>query len=371
MKRLNFIILLTILMSMTGINAYAYDIRVENADGATIYYNYINDETELEVTYYDNHYSSWDNYYTERSALTYVGDLVIPEEVTYYNTTRKVTCIGQWAFCNCKSLTSVTIPNGVKYIYGSAFYYCTTLTSVTIPNSVEHIGTGAFRACQALTSLTIPDGVKIIGEGAFKGCSSLASVTIPSSVKTIYNEAFSGCSSLTSLEIPNSVGYICESAFQYCSSLTSLEIPNSVGYIEYAAFSFCRSLTSLTIPSSVKDIGSYAFYGTKLSTIVSLIEDPSPIVGKGQIWSTFSDDTFTKATLYVPAGSVEKYKTTNGWKDFGHIVPLDEGMSVKVMESDNDSPSEYFLLNGQQVEKPQKGLNIVKIGDKAIKVLMK
>ena len=158
-----------------------------------------------------------------------------------------------------------------------------------------------------------------------------------------------------------------------CSSLTSVEIPSSVEYIYYAAFSNCRSLTSVTIPSSVKDIGSYAFNGPKLSTIVSLIEDPSPIVivGKGQIWSTFSDDTFTKATLYVPAGSVEKYKTTYGWKDFGHIVPLDEGMSVKVMESDNDSPSEYFLLNGQQVDQPQKGLTIVKTGKKAVKVLVK
>ncbi|MBQ6063757.1 MAG: leucine-rich repeat domain-containing protein, partial [Prevotella sp.] len=155
-----------------------------------------------------------------------------------------------------------------------------------------------------------------------------------------------------------------------CISLTSVTL-NSVEYITFRAFQGCRSLTSVTLPSSVKEIGSYAFYGSKLSTIVSLIEDPIPIVGKGQIWSTFSDDTFTKATLYVPAGSVEKYKTTYGWKDFGHIVPLDEGMSVKVMESDNDSPSKYFLLNGQQVEKPQKGLNIVKIGDKAIKVLMK
>ena len=40
-------IMLTILVSMMGINAFAYDIAVENADGVTFYYNYINDGKEL------------------------------------------------------------------------------------------------------------------------------------------------------------------------------------------------------------------------------------------------------------------------------------------------------------------------------------
>ena len=50
MKRISISFLLTLFMSMMGVNAFAYDIRVQNADGATIYYNYINDNTELEVT---------------------------------------------------------------------------------------------------------------------------------------------------------------------------------------------------------------------------------------------------------------------------------------------------------------------------------
>lgn len=91
--------------------ASAHDIEVENADGVTIYYNYINDDTELEVT---------DSYLYR----IYRGNVVIPEEVTYLNRTRKVTRIGVEAFYYCSELTSVTIPNSVTSIGEKAFYYC-------------------------------------------------------------------------------------------------------------------------------------------------------------------------------------------------------------------------------------------------------
>ena len=92
--------------------ASAYDIAVENADGVTIYYNYYNDGTELEVTY--NQYGTY----------SYFGEVNIPEEVTYMGRKRKVTSIGNRAFRNCSDLTSVTIPNSVNSIYDYAFQNC-------------------------------------------------------------------------------------------------------------------------------------------------------------------------------------------------------------------------------------------------------
>ena len=82
-------------------------------------------------------------------------------------------------------------------------------------------------------------------------------------------------------------------------------------------FVACTSLTSITIPNSVTSIGDYAFYGcTGLMEVVSLIEEPFAIYGKNSSGSTFSLDVFNNVTLYVPVGTKDKYKSTEGWKDF-------------------------------------------------------
>ena len=102
--------LLLLAMILLPLVASAQDIEVQNADGVTICYNYINDGTELEVTYY--------------RPYKYQGNVAIPEEVTYMNRTRKVTSIGEAAFWSCYGLTSVTIPNSVTSIGNRAFGNC-------------------------------------------------------------------------------------------------------------------------------------------------------------------------------------------------------------------------------------------------------
>ena len=135
MKRLVLLFMATLVMAF----ASAHDIEVANADGVTIYYNFYNDGTELIVTYRGDKYDSYKDEYS--------GVVVIPEEVTYMNRTRKVTSIGDRAFLSCSGLTSVTIPNSVTSIGDLAFYGCSSLTSVTIPNSVTSIGSYAFWGC--------------------------------------------------------------------------------------------------------------------------------------------------------------------------------------------------------------------------------
>ena len=135
MRHFNLSFLLTVLMSVAGTKASAYHAEIDG-----IYYNFSG--TEAEVTYASN---------------KYLGNVTIPESVTYKGTTYSVTSIGYEAFYNCSGLTSVTIPEGVTSISYSAFSGCSSLTSVNIPGSVTRIRYDAFRGTAWYNNQ--PDGV--------------------------------------------------------------------------------------------------------------------------------------------------------------------------------------------------------------------
>ena len=252
------------------------------------------------------------------------------------------TSIGNEAFYQCSSLTSVTIPNSVTSIGNSAFYQCSGLTSVTIGSGVTSIGSSAFNGCTMQTSnfinnssldaeendywgcaaydtivngmmtrgnifvkydcssasVTIPNGITSIGNNAFSGCSSLTSVTIPNSVTTIGMSAFKNCKSLTSVDIPNSVTSIGYYVFQGCSGLTSVTIGSGVTSIGTYTFAGCSGLTSITIPNSVESIGNNAFNGCTSLTSITSLRTTAPT-----IQSRTFNNVKTGGTLTVPSGS--------------------------------------------------------------------
>ena len=162
---------------------------------------------------------------------TEISNLVIPEGVTSIN---------DYAFNQCRGLTTVTIPSSVISIGRSAFCLCTGLISVTIPNSVTSIDMEAFKWCSHLTSVIMSNSVTSIGYGTFYNCSGLTSITIPSSVISIDTQAFSECYGLTSITIPNSVTSIGNLAFANCSGLTSvvseIKDPFALGSSAFAFF---------------------------------------------------------------------------------------------------------------------------------------
>ena len=257
------------------------------------------------------------------------GDIVIPETVNYDGVTYSVTSIER-AFQGCSGLTSVTIPNSVTSIGGSAFQGCSGLTSIEIPNSVTSIERYAFQGCSGLTSVTIPNSVTSIGESAFQGCSGLTSITIPNSVTSIGENAFQNCSGLTSVtlnsnaivsqaysnnnslkdifgvQVPkyfigDGVTSIGANAFYGCSGLTSVTIPNSVTSIGSSAFSGCSGLNSIEIPNSVTSIGQYAFSGC---SGLNSIEIPNSVTGIGQY--AFEDcSSLTSVTIPNSVTSIE------------------------------------------------------------------
>ena len=109
---------------------------------------------------------------------------------------------------------------------------------------------------------------------------------------TIAYTLFYNCIKLTSVTIPNSVTSIGSEAFYYCGGLTSVEIPNSVTSIGSSAFNSCSSLTSVTVEATTP-----------------------PTLG-----SNVFQDSNANLVIYVPAESVEAYKTTGNWVTYASRI---------------------------------------------------
>lgn len=168
--------------------------------------------------------------------------LTIPDRMGWY----RVSSIGERAFAFCRTLRSVTIPEGVRYIGESAFCGCGGMTSVSIPGSVQEIGDSAFSLC-ALEYVSLPSGLTRLGSGAFFSNTYLTSVVIPGSVKVIEGATFGWCSSLTSVRIREGVTTLEGEAFSGCNALSSITIPASVVNVPNNPFDGCYSLTSIKV----------------------------------------------------------------------------------------------------------------------------
>ena len=158
---------------------------------------------------------------------------------------------------------SFRVPDGVNRIGDSAFFDCTSLTSVIIPKSVTSIGSLAFLGCIRLTNVTIPDGVTSIGDAAFAGSST--SINVSRENKNycsvdggLYNKQKTtilhpGKIQNGTFRIPDGVTSIGDYAFDGYRSLTNVTIPDSVTNICYGAFLDCIKLTDVYYDGTASD----------------------------------------------------------------------------------------------------------------------
>lgn len=245
-----------------------------------------------------------------------------------------VTSIEQDAIYDCSGLTSMSVEAG-NQIYDSRdncnaiietasntlLYGC---QNTVIPSSVTSIGDMAFHECGSLTSITIPGNITSIGHGVFGGCTGLTSVEILNGVTSIGGQCFEYCRSLTSVTIPSSVTGIEHTAFSHCSSLTSITIPSTLTRIEDNLFYDCTSLTSIDIPSRVTSIGSWAFRDCSGLTSITCRAASVPKLG-----DLVFDGVDKSIPLYVPERSVEAYQTDSVWGQFTNILALPESEIVE------------------------------------------
>lgn len=234
-------------------DSYAHSYAVNNG----IAYTFIEEESESGIYVVDDiTYQITDGEATAISYVEGITDVVIPSTVKGY----PVTGVGT-AFRDCKTLTSITLPDSITKIDESAFYGCWYLTNIEIPDSVVSIGAKAFYLCYNLTTVDIPKDITVINEETFANCNALDNIILPDGITTIDTRAFYGCRGLKNITIPGNVtiGYC---AFNYCAAMESVTFLGKAS-IGSGAFGSCDSLKAVHIKSladwrdtSFVDLGS-------------------------------------------------------------------------------------------------------------------
>ena len=207
---------------------------------------------------------------------------------------------------------------------------------ITFDGELTTIGNYAFEDCQSMTSITIPDSVTTLGWGAFTGCSTLREFSgkfatddgLCLITDNILKAFAIGCG-ITEYTIPNNVTSIEANVFMECMSLTSVTIPDSVTTIGSYTFTWCKNLTTISIGSGVTSIGYAAFVDcNSLTSVYCKATTPPTLDGNG-----FHDNADGRK-IYVPTESVEEYKTAEYWSDYatdivGYDFDAGEGDVVK------------------------------------------
>lgn len=138
---------------------------------------------------------------------TSLTELTIPESVTsvgwkvFANTPlisdqTGLIYLDGWLLGCDSSIEVLEIAEGTVGVAGRALESC-KMTSLSIPDSVRYISYGAFSKCTNLTEAVIPDSVVSLGQTVFADCTSLTTVTLPNTFPSIGLQAFRSCTALT------------------------------------------------------------------------------------------------------------------------------------------------------------------------------
>jgi len=288
MKRNLLTVLLTVLMSMVGAKAYAYDFSKSNSEGVTIFYNFAGgDEVSVARGYY-----------------AYSGRVVIPRQVYYAGSYYRVTSIAPYAFEDGMYVSYLSIPSSITSIGEFAFIDCGYNIDVNIEDMSAWCNTTLGN--EHASPLSSADNLYVNG-------SWVRDLYIPYGVETVSNFTFYQCRCITSVTLPSTVRTIGSSAFEDCTGLSWVSLSEGLETIGGSSFEGCTGLYAITIPSTVSEILINAFNRcTNLNDITSLIWSPFPID-----YSVFC--TYDTATLTVPSGTRTAYRNTEGWYNFVRI----------------------------------------------------
>ena len=256
-------------------------------------------------------------------------------------------------------IDSYSVPEGIKSISRYAFDGCIDLEEIILPASLEQILSGAFRSCRSMDHILLPEGLKKIGDDAFQDCRSLVEITIPDSIEQLLGNPFHSDGALrafhgkyataderslvvgdelvsfapaglVSYSIPSGIKVIRQYAF-YGTGLKRVILPETLEHIDHWAFAYNGDLESVTIPEGAGRIGEYAFYKCDHLNFVK-VEATTPPTGDSSMFDLTND-----CPIYVPAQSVEAYKSAPYWSSYAdRIFPMEGQPSTEIWYTTTD-----------------------------------
>ena len=179
--------------------------------------------------------------------------------------------------------------------------------------------------------------VKGIGENAFNNHYEIHALSIADGIETIADRAVASCPNLSELRLPSTLKSIGVRAFDY-THIKNPVLPEGLESIGNYAFSSCYNLTKVTLPSTLTSFGGNIFNNSRLSVVISYIQEPSAI--GDNVFYTGNDNHLT---LYVPSGTKSAYESKAGWNNFTKIYegePLEvniNGINYRYFDDSNEA----------------------------------
>ena len=281
-----------------------------------------------------------------------------------------VTGVASSAFARCENLTEIVLPSTIRSVGDYAFYSCSSLTSMTLPQTLEEVPKSLFRDCSKLKNVTLPNNATVIGENCFLNCTELEKLELPAKLDSIGRCAFLECTSLSSITIPNDISFVGDGAFEGTPWYDNLP-EDGIVYIGKVAYD-CKgtlpdyveiregtthivedafggySVLMYKFPASLTSIGNYAFSSGNYFLQAIQLSSPYPIAVSEKAFlsdNSSREDFYNRVRLYVPVGSLSRYKEADFWKNFKNICELDRSPLITIAEG-KDKQMTYLITGG-------------------------
>lgn len=205
-----------------------------------------------------------------------------------------VTAIDAYAFTQCHSLKTISLPQTIKTIGNYAFYYNYGLVHITIPQLVTSLGSYCFEYSYSLKSVAIPKSLTSLGTYCFAYCGSLRIITLPYTLTTLGT-------------------YMCA----YAYALVRVTLPIVVAAMPTYVFRNAYSMTYIKIPAAFTSIGNYAFNQAYGLAVVDFRDHTqvATISNTNSFTNTASDVKFV-----VPDELYDTWTTTSVWTNLASKI---------------------------------------------------